>query len=283
MDRIFAAGWSDYELIDAGNGEKLERFGNVITIRPEINAYFRRGLTEQKWLSMAQLRFIPDGNNSGTWEGLNGYAPGDWQIKWKNLVFQLRTTRFKHVGIFPEQQANWDFIEQKLSQESSFLNLFAYTGCASLVAKATGAQVCHCDSVAQVNDWARSNMEASGLNDIRWICDDALKFAQRELKRGSKYDGILMDPPSYGIGKGGKRWKIEQKIGELIDVAAGLMTERAFLIINTYTPKLSHEDLYAAVRASFRSGEILIGKLSIKSQTGKVLEYGDVCRIQKKA
>jgi len=281
MDRIFASGWKDYELIDAGNGEKLERFGDVITIRPDINAYFRSVLPEKDWNRKAHLRFVAQGTNSGEWKGLNGHTPGEWRIKWKNLIFQLRTTRFKHVGIFPEQQANWDFISHRLSPERTFLNLFAYTGCASLVAKSKGAQVCHCDAVAQVNDWARGNMESSGLSDVRWICDDVLKFAQRELKRGSRYDGILMDPPSYGIGKGGKRWKIEEKIEELIDVAAGLLSEKGFLVINTYTQKLSHQDLFDAVNASFPSSQISISKLCIKSQSGKVLEYGDVCRVEK--
>ena len=232
MKRIFSSHWSDYELIDAGNNKKLERWGKIITIRPERNAYFSPILSNQKWKEKAHFEFIEETTNSGSWKTLKQNTPKEWQISYKDCVFNLRLTKFKHIGIFPEQQTNWDFIKNHICHSKSlegqkknrFLNLFAYTGGASLIANSNGADVFHCDSVKQIISWSKENMESSNQSDIHWVLDDALKFGTREVKRGKNYDGIIMDPPAFGLGAKKERWKIETKFPELVKVAGELIS-----------------------------------------------------------
>tara|TARA_B100000809_G_scaffold222836_1_gene232063 strand:+ start:1142 stop:1984 length:843 start_codon:yes stop_codon:yes gene_type:complete len=279
MKRIFSSHWSDYELIDAGNDKKLERWGTIITIRPDRNAYFSPILSEKEWKLKAHFEFIEESTSKGVWKTLKKNTPKEWQINYKNCVFNLRLTQFKHIGIFPEQQTNWDFIKSNIKPEGKFLNLFAYTGGASLVANSAKADVFHCDSVKQVITWSKENMESSNQENIHWVFDDALKFATKEVKRGKKYDGIIMDPPAFGIGAKKERWKIETKFPELVKIASQLLTENGFLIINTYSPKLKEENIYNIVKEYFPTKKIQVDKLSLKTTTGKTLEYGELTRV----
>ncbi|NOQ71626.1 MAG: SAM-dependent methyltransferase [Crocinitomix sp.] len=279
MARVYTGHWKDYELIDAGNNQKLERWGDIITIRPERNAYFKPVLSSSEWLKKAHFRFNESSKSKGDWEQLKGDQAMNWQIGSGDLVFNLKLTQFKHLGIFPEQKTNWDYILGNLNQGDKFLNLFGYTGGASIAAKSAGADVYHCDSVKQINAWAKENMESSNLADIRWVHDDALKFAQRELKRGNKYSGIIMDPPAFGIGAKKERWKIENKFHELLATTFGLLEKDGFLIANTYSPRLNAKRIKEITYDIVQNKKVEISTLSIKTTTGKILEYGELTRI----
>ena len=241
----------DYELIDCGNFEKLERFGKYITIRPEPQAVWDKMLAEKEWLKKAHVKFVAGSSSSGDWKQLKE-MPERWNIEYKisnresqadesrKIKFRLALTSFKHVGIFPEQAPNWDYIAESVSMMKTappkVLNLFAYTGGSSLAAKAAGADITHLDSIKQVVSWARENMELSGLTDIRWIVEDALTFVKREVKRGKKYQGIILDPPAYGHGTDGQKWKLEEMINEMMKLVMELLDEKEhFLILNTYS------------------------------------------------
>lgn len=242
--------WKDYELIDSGDYEKLERFGKYIIRRPEPQALWRKSLPEKEWEDAADATFkkekgktSQDGNDKGVWVQKNG-MPDQWfinyQYKEMKLRFRLGLTSFKHVGVFPEQSENWDFIYDTVRSlnvsEPKVLNLFAYTGGASIAAKSAGADVTHVDSVKQVITWSRENMDASDLHDIRWIVEDALKFCRREVKRGKKYNGIILDPPAYGRGPDGEKWILEENIAEIMSLCAQLLEEsNSFLILNLYS------------------------------------------------
>ena len=242
--------WKDYELIDSGDYEKLERFGKYIIRRPEPQAVWRKSLPEKEWEDAADATFkkekgktSQDGNDKGVWVQKNG-MPDQWFINYEykemKLRFRLGLTSFKHVGVFPEQSENWDFIYDTVRNlnvsEPKVLNLFAYTGGASIAAKSAGADVTHVDSVKQVITWSRENMDASDLHDIRWIVEDALKFCRREVKRGKKYNGIILDPPAYGRGPDGEKWILEENIAEIMSLCAQLLEDsNSFLILNLYS------------------------------------------------
>jgi len=211
-ERLYTESWQDYELIDAGGGKKLERWGKIITIRPEVQAYFKSEKTFVEWNELAHFEFVSSGAQSGQWKTLKKDTPLIWEIVYQSIKVQLELTKFKHIGLFPEQRINWDYISSHLSSEKRFLNLFAYTGAASSLAKATGAETVHVDSVKQLITWAKTNQDLSCLHDIKWVHEDALKFAEREIKRCNKYDGIIMDPPAWGIGTKGEKWKLEDKL-----------------------------------------------------------------------
>ena len=277
--RVYSTGWEDYELIDAGGGKKLERWGNVITIRPEVQAYFKSGKPFKEWKTMAHWEFIPKSGQTGVWKQLMDKAPKEWTIRYKRLNFQLKLTKFKHVGLFPEQRINWDFIDERVATDDTFLNLFAYTGAASCVARNKGAQVLHVDSVKQLISWARDNMEASQLLDIKWVHEDALKFSQREVKRDRQYKGIIMDPPAWGIGAKNEKWKLEEKLDELIGNAAQLIGKDGFLILNTYSPKIKASDIMVLAKLFFGKREWSVRELWMKTTTGKELCYGNLLRI----
>ena len=247
---------SSYELIDSGNYEKLERFGDYILARPEPQAVWDKSLSDEVWQKKASAIFIKTKGRDqlspeerGDWQNIKK-MPEKWYMDYQQgktqLKFKLSLSSFKHVGIFPEQASNWQFIEEKLTKLSSgaekleqtpkVLNLFAYTGGASLVAKANGADITHVDSVKQVISWSRENMEASGLTDIRWVIEDALKFVKREVKRGKKYNGIILDPPAYGRGPDGEKWVLEEGLNELIKNCLELLDEKHhFFILNLYS------------------------------------------------
>lgn len=277
--------WTDYELIDSGNYEKLEQFGKHILVRPEPQAVWQKSLPEKEWEDMADAIFRrekgkspQDGNERGEWIQKKG-MPDQWFINYDykdmHLKFRLGLTSFKHVGIFPEQAENWNFIYDTIKSfdvsEPKVLNLFAYTGGASIAAKSAGADVTHVDSVKQVITWSRENMEASNLDNIRWIVEDALKFCRREIKRGKKYNGIILDPPAYGRGPDGERWILEENIAELMSICHELLEdENSFLILNLYSMGFSPviaENLiknYFPAVESYQYGELLIPEKSGK-------------------
>jgi 23S rRNA (cytosine1962-C5)-methyltransferase len=277
--REYGLPWSDYELLDAGNGKKLERWGKIITIRPDLQANFKSGLPPIKWQAMAHWEFEEQSSTLGNWKTIKPYSPEQWTIAYGKLNFALKLTKFKHVGLFPEQQANWRFIQDQACPGQKILNLFAYTGAASLVARACGADVVHVDSVKQMLTWANTNMEHSTLSDIKWVLEDALKFALRELKRGNKYDGIIMDPPAWGLGAKGEKWKLENQLASLIETAYGLMSPKAFLILNTYSPKVTLADLAKAAEQTFSATEIDIKQLWMPAKTGNELFCGNLLRV----
>lgn len=276
--KLFTQGWADYELIDAGGGKKLERWGKIITIRPEVQAYFKSEISFDKWNEMAHWEFIQKGN-AGKWKALKPKAPETWDIGYERLKFKLSLTKFKHLGLFPEQRTNWDFIDQHVGEDDRFLNLFAYTGAASLVARYNGAETFHVDSVKQLISWAKENMDLSRLLNIKWVAEDALKFAKREEKRGNLYKGIIMDPPAWGIGAKGEKWKLEEKMDELLSSTASLIQPGGFLIVNTYSPQLSLEQLEELANLYFSEHQTEVNELWMKTTSGKELYFGNVMRV----
>lgn len=272
--------FKDYELIDSGNFEKLERFGEFITIRPEPQALWNRVKSKQEWEKLAHTRFEAKSSSSGNWVKLK-QMPDRWIIKYNDkLSFRLALTSFKHVGIFPEQAVNWDYIQQQIGKIKDkpvkFLNLFAYTGGASLAAKAAGADVTHVDSIKQVVSWANENQLHSGLKDIRWVVEDAMKFVKREIRRGNTYHGIIMDPPAYGHGANGESWKLEKQLMELVEDTQQLLNkEEHFLILNTYSLGFSSliiENLYQ--KSIHKNSRLEIGELYLPSSTHQKLPLG---------
>ncbi|MSR11466.1 MAG: SAM-dependent methyltransferase [Gammaproteobacteria bacterium] len=279
MKKLYTTGWSDYELIDAGGGKKLERWGEITTIRPEIQAYFKSAKPVAEWLKIAHWEFIETGAQSGAWKPIKKDAPGEWSIQYGDLFFQLKLTKFKHVGLFPEQRTNWDFIHAHLNPSAKFMNLFAYTGAASLVAKKTGAETIHVDSVKQLISWASENMAASRLDAIKWVHEDALKFAAREVNRGNQYDGIVMDPPAWGIGAKKEKWKLEDKLDELLHNSKQLIKQKGFLILNTYSPKVDGKTVALLAKKYFGDRNFEVSELWMRTTTGKELYYGNVLRV----
>lgn len=276
-EKTYSESWSEYELLDAGNEKKLERWGNIVTIRPERQAYFKPGMSDEEWNKRAHLEFVPKGNTAGNWVTRKKLPPEDWKIQYKELTFNLETTKFKHVGLFPEQATNWNLISDHLKKPGmKMLNLFAYTGAASLVARAKGAEVTHVDSVKQLISWAKSNMESSGLKDIRWMHEDALKFAEREFKRQNRYHLIVMDPPAWGIGAKKEKWKIEHKLEELIELASKLLHPGGLLILNTYSPKVKLKEINYYAKKHFKQVEI--SELWKKTHTKKDMFFGHLLR-----
>jgi len=283
--------WKDYELLDCGDFEKLERFGEVILIRPEPQAVWAKALPEADWTKLHHIRFKGKSATSGEWVKKNAKSPDRWNISYKTediaIKFRLGLTSFKHVGIFPEQAVNWDFIAQQVKRfknpEPKILNLFAYTGGASLAAKAAGADTTHVDSIKQVVTWANENQELSGLANIRWVVEDALKFVKRELKRGKTYNGIILDPPAYGHGPNGEKWKLEDHIQEMMhDVMQLLDPEEHFLILNAYSMGFSSVIIENLLKSSMPSIENLhCGELYLQASSGCKLPLGVFGRCSK--
>ena len=284
--------FNDYELIDTGNFEKLERYGKYIIARPEPQALWDKSLQEKEWENLAQAYFKRDKNSKS--DNLEGTERGEWllkkgmpdqwfvEYKYKSMQLKMRLglTAFKHVGIFPEQAVNWNYIFDTIqtikTEKPNILNLFAYTGGASLAARAAGANVTHVDSVKQVITWSRENMEASGLTDIRWVVEDALKFVQREVRRGNKYDGIILDPPAYGRGPDGEKWILERSINDLMKYCKQLLNyENSFLILNLYSMGFSPivaESLVNSIFSSIKNTES--GELLLTDNAGRKLPLG---------
>ncbi|MCJ8209467.1 class I SAM-dependent methyltransferase [Mucilaginibacter sp. RS28] len=276
--------WKDYELIDCGDFEKLERFGSLILIRPEPQAVWAKKLPDSEWKRLHHIRFKGRSATAGDWVKKDPKAADRWQITYSNpqvaIKFRLGLTSFKHVGIFPEQAVNWDYIAEKVKSfktpEPKVLNLFAYTGGASLIARAAGADTTHVDSIKQVVTWANENQEISGLSNIRWVVEDALKFVKRELKRGKKYNGIILDPPAYGHGPNGEKWKLEDHIREMMqDVVQLLDPEEHFLILNTYSLGFSSVIVENLITGAFPAVQNLeTGELYLQATSGVKLPLG---------
>lgn len=292
------AGWTEYELIDSGGFEKLERFGNVVTVRPEPQALWRKSLPESEWKRTADAVFRRGGGDKrtsaderGTWELSQG-VPEQWRIRYSykdmDLTLRLGFTAFKHVGVFPEQAENWDFIYDSIQRigkndgegRPAVLNLFAYTGGATLAAAAAGAAVTHVDSVKQVVGWARENAENSKLDGIRWIVDDAAKFVAREVRRGTRYRGIILDPPAYGRGPDGEKWILEQHLPTLLENCASLLErENSFIVLNLYSMGLSSLLARSMVRdilgwRNCAGSEEQFGELYFTDRGGRQLPLG---------
>lgn len=284
--------FNDYELIDCGEFEKLERFGKYITIRPEPQAVWSRRLSLKDWENRAHVRFVPKSSSAGNWKKMKD-MPDQWRIRFAfnpkdELVFRLGLTSFKHVGIFPEQATNWEFIHEQINhvkknvEHPRVLNLFAYTGGASIAAKSAGADITHLDSIKQVVTWAKENMELSGLDGIRWLVEDALTYVKREVKRGRKYHGIILDPPAYGHGPNGESWKLEDMISEMMKCVSEILEpENSFLVLNTYSLGFSSLIIRNLLEEHFpgRRKNTAFGEIYLQATSGVVLPLGVVGRI----
>ena len=291
---LLTPAWEDYELIDCGGFEKLERFGRWVTRRPEPQAIWQKSLSEGEWQRLATASFMREGGSDerGRWN-LKPQQPDQWRVSQKigerRVTFRLGLTSFKHVGLFPEQSENWQFIYRSVREaieggnsRPKVLNLFAYTGGATLAAAAAGAEVTHVDSVKQCISWARENMEASGLEGIRWVVEDAMKFVRREVKRGHRYDGIILDPPAYGRGPEGEKWVLEQHISEMLALCAELLAEGGFLVLNLYSMGLSAMLAKSAVNQLLPNpGFEQFGELYFTDRAGKNLPLGVYYRCKK--
>ncbi len=285
--QVYPKNWKSYSLIDSGNFEKLEKFGNYILRRPEPQAIWSPFLSEKDWNRKNIIQFEPTSSHSGNWIG---NKIENWNIDYQTdeykLKFHLSFTKFKHIGIFPEQAENWDFIYQKVKKlkEGKVLNLFAYTGGATLAAAIANpkVQVTHLDAIKQVVGWAKHNAEINYLKNIRWIIDDALVFVKREIRRGNFYEGIIMDPPAFGHGPNGERWKLEEHLNNLIQETSKLLNpQNFFLVINAYSLNFSPIVLENLIQLHFKDfsiHELQIGDLYLKSQSGHKLPTGVFCR-----
>ena len=235
--------WKEYELIDTSCGERLERWGDKILIRPDPQIIWETKKTNPLWKN-AHARYHRSKTGGGNWE-VYKKLPQVWNISYSDLTFGVKPMGFKHTGIFPEQAANWDYVMKKIhdsGRQLNVLNLFAYTGGATLACLKAGAKVCHVDASKGMVQWAKENAALSSVDacPVRWIVDDCLKFVQREIRRGNRYDGIIMDPPSYGRGPGGEIWKLEEKLFSLITECSQLFDQNSvFFILNSYTTGLS--------------------------------------------
>lgn len=307
-----SANWKDYELLDSGAGEKLERFGNYVLARPEPKALWDKSMSPEQWRRLTHTSFTPGAGfgkagkeDSGTWNRLRK-MDDQWYITYPGmqdgLKFDLRLglTSFKHVGVFPEQAPNWEWIYRQVSNQVArmkspgsglpqgqaapkVLNLFAYTGGASLAARAAGAEVTHLDSVRQVVTWARGNMERSGMDGIHWIVEDAMKFARREARRGNLYDGIILDPPAYGHGPDGERWKLDECLFEMLKtVNLILRPENSWTVLNLYSNGFSAALGETVVKQAFNGiKHIESGELALTDRFGKALPLSIVVRFER--
>ena len=294
-----SAAWRDYELIDSGDFSKLERFGPYVTIRPEPKALWSKTLSDAEWRRLAHTEFKPGAGfgkagkeDSGTWNMLHKMQE-QWTIAYPAVGFNLRLglTSFKHVGVFPEQAPNWDFIYRSVkdlaasqAEAPRVLNLFAYTGAASLAAAKGGGSVTHLDSVRQVVTWARGNMELSQLDGIRWIIEDAMKFARREARRGNTYQGLILDPPAYGHGPDGERWKLDECLFELLQQCAAILApEKSFMVLNLYSNGYSAVLADTLVRSAFgtKFASLDYGELVLRDRAGKALPLSVFSRLKR--
>jgi 23S rRNA (cytosine1962-C5)-methyltransferase len=286
MQLLTPVSFTDYALIDSGDFEKLERFGKYVTIRPEPQAVWAKNLDKKDWEHQAHVKFVPKSSSSGNWVRLKE-MPDQWKIgydlvsgkKSHRINFRLGLTSFKHVGIFPEQSVNWDYIFNKVAsfktEVPKVLNLFAYTGGASLAARAAGADITHLDSIKQVVTWAKENMELSKLDNIRWMVEDAMTYVKREARRGKKYHGIILDPPAYGHGPNGESWKLEDQIYELTQLVASLLEpDENFILLNTYSLGFSSMIIDNLLNQTKLSGHFDTGEIYLNSSTGQKLPLG---------
>ena len=263
-------GFNDYELLDADSGERLERWDDIILIRPDPQIIWNGTRTDKRWKT-ADALYHRSSSGGGYWENLKE-VPQVWSVSYKDLTFRLKPMSFKHTGLFPEQAVNWDLARRLIknsNREISVLNLFAYTGGATVACLKAGAAVTHVDASKGMVQWAKENAVASQVADkkVRWIVDDCLKFVKREIRRGKRYDAIIMDPPSYGRGPGGEVWKLEQQLAELLSETGKLLSDNAlFFFLNSYTGGLSPTILNFMVKhyvAKDRGGEIFTDEIGL--------------------
>ena len=235
--------WIDYELIDASSGERLERWGEIILIRPDPQVIWNTEKKNPLWKN-AHARYLRSNTGGGKWQ-VYKKIPDSWQVRYRDLTFNVKPMGFKHTGIFPEQAVNWDFaadIIRSSKKELNVLNLFGYTGCATIACLKAGAAVCHVDASKGMVAWAKENAASSGVADrpVRWIVDDCSKFVAREIRRGRRYDGVILDPPSYGRGPSGEIWKLEEQLYSFIELCGDVLSDDpSFVILNSYTTGLS--------------------------------------------
>jgi len=282
--------FDEYELIDASDGERLERWKDVILIRPDPQIIWKDAKRSPLW-KKANARYKRSSKGGGAWDIFNlknDLLNTGWNLTRKDLTFCVRPTGFKHTGVFPEQAVNWDFITDKIKnagREISVINLFSYTGIATLAAAKAGARVCHVDASKGIVAWAKENAALSGLSDapIRYIVDDCKKFIEREIRRGHKYDAIIMDPPSYGRGPSGEIWKLEDDIDDLVKLTTGLISDNPlFVLINSYTTGLSSSTVGYLLELHYKSrfgGKVTSDEIGIPvTQSGAVLPSGSSAR-----
>ena len=280
---LIADKWNDYELIDASLGQKYERWGNIYLLRPDPQVVWDKGDLLEKYHNKIDAVYYRSNKGGGHWENLRN-IPGQWNIKYRDLVFNIKQMGFKHTGLFPEQAVNWDFMSEKIKnsgREIKVLNLFAYTGGATVACLKAGAHVTHVDSSRGMVDWCKENVKASGCDEtkVRYLIDDVVKFVQREIRRGNKYDAIIMDPPSYGRGSNGEVWDIEKNLNYLIKICCEILSdEPLFFLINSYTTGFSCHVLENILKLTVNQkykGKISCGEVGIPvSDDGLVLPCG---------
>ena len=273
-----AKDWKDYEILDMANGKKLERWGNITLIRPDPQIIWKEKSFPEKWKN-ANAKYNRSNTGGGNWNFIKP-LPKSWQIKYKDLTFNIKPMGFKHTGIFPEQAVNWDWMMNKIrnsNREIKVLNLFAYTGGASVACLKAGASVCHVDSSKGMCEWAKENVASSGLRErqIRFLIDDVVKFVNREIRRGNKYDGIIMDPPSYGRGANGEIWKFEENVADLVKLCMNVLSDKPlFFLINSYTTGISSQVLENLLRINIPKkvgGKFSHGELGLPMTNSKLI------------
>jgi 23S rRNA (cytosine1962-C5)-methyltransferase len=291
---LHPSSWKDYELIDSGDFEKLERFGKYTLIRPEPQAIWKKVLSDAEWKNMANAKFVREQKDKfrftddvkGGWSK-DPAMPESWQIEYVHsslkLTLRIALTGFGHVGIFPEQGNNWNFIYDTITSwktaDAKVLNLFAYTGAASVVARSAGAEVVHCDASRPGLNWANQNMQLNNLRDIRWVYEDAFKFVKREVKRGNKYNGIIMDPPPYGRGPEGEKWTLQEQLDELVHMTSELLEKKnSFFILSMYAVGLSATVGLNVAKTYFDLKTSEFGEFFLHSKNGRDLPMGTFLR-----
>ena len=277
--------WQDFELIDCSRGEKLERWGRFYLVRPDPQAIWDTPRTDRKW-KCPDARYARSASGGGKWD--RNDLPQSWQVRYGELTFNVKPMNFKHTGLFPEQAVNWDYAMDKIRSAHRpirVLNLFAYTGGATVACAAAGASVCHVDAAKGMVAWARENARSSGVEDrpIRWIVDDCAKFVEREIRRERKYDAIIMDPPSYGRGPSGEVWRLEDNLYDFVKLCAGVLSDDPlFVIINSYTTGLSASTLTYIAQSVFSprfGGRAESQELGLPvTDSGLALPCGATCR-----
>lgn len=275
-----ATNWKDYEILDMANGEKLERWKNIVLVRPDPQIIWKNKSFPNKWEDV-NARYIRSSTGGGNWD-FNKKVPANWQIKYKDLTFNIKPMGFKHTGLFPEQAVNWDWMIDKIKhagREIKVLNLFAYTGGATVACSYAGASVCHVDSSKGMVTWAKENIISSGLekNPVRYIIDDVVKFVNREIRRENKYDAIIMDPPSYGRGTNGEVWKFEENIADLVELCTKVLSDKPlFFLINSYTTGISSTVLENILKLNIKAkGKLSSGELGLPmSDSNLILPCG---------
>jgi 23S rRNA (cytosine1962-C5)-methyltransferase len=279
--------WSEYELLDCGNSAKLERFGELVLIRPEVSANFDAILPYEEWRQMAHAEFVETSKNAGVWN-LYKPVPEKWNIDFISQKMKIRAelslTNSKHIGVFPEQVLNWKFIE-KISPDfpnMEFLNLFGYTGLSSIAVAPMAQRVTHIDSIKKVVEWTKKNAQLSGYENIRCIADDAPKFVSREVKRGNMYDGIIMDPPAIGVGSNNEKWVLEEMIDNLLIDVSKILKDRSFVIMNLYSHSMNEKFIHRLLLTYFPQHRFeFCEKVYGQSRSGNFIDHGFFVRLVK--